>query len=280
VKPAINKGQNVMCTVPINGQDTLQPGVVVDRAGKGAIVRMYNGKKKFFYAKDLAVEEAGAVVNGGKVTPPKHLEPKPTTPVKVRQLREQTLGGLLAETRKEAGLSQSEFGGILEIASSLVGDYERDRSRPTDDELIRFSELFDVDLGLLIARVETSAAPLVTETPPAEPPSNDGWDDDCDEPSAAVVTPLRPVAARPIPIGAPAPPVSASAVAKVPEPLAKAPEGTMDPDSQPSAPLGALGDFSDFIERLSDVSPLPLDRDKRRRWVGIARSLFDLGDKQ
>ena len=52
--------------------------------------------------------------------------------------------------RKQCGLSQQEVADKLQIKQSSVSDWENDVSRPDYEELIAFSELYDVTLYELL----------------------------------------------------------------------------------------------------------------------------------
>ena len=71
-----------------------------------------------------------------------------------------TLAKLVKSLRTSYGLTQAQFGDILNVSRATVGDYELGRSTISLEYLIALSKYFDVSLDW-----------MVDNTPYAEPPS-------------------------------------------------------------------------------------------------------------
>ena len=59
-------------------------------------------------------------------------------------------GDNLAELRKESGYDQKKLGELLGVSYHTISSYERGRSQPNHEMLIRIAELFDVSLDYLL----------------------------------------------------------------------------------------------------------------------------------
>lgn len=63
-----------------------------------------------------------------------------------------TVTGNLIHLRQKEGLSQAELGKKLGVKRSSISSWEEYRSRPTIDQLIKLSELFNVTIDELLTR--------------------------------------------------------------------------------------------------------------------------------
>lgn len=59
-------------------------------------------------------------------------------------------GENLAELRKESGYDQKKLGELLGVSYHTISSYERGRSQPNHEMLIRIAKLFDVSLDYLL----------------------------------------------------------------------------------------------------------------------------------
>ena len=59
-------------------------------------------------------------------------------------------GENLAELRKESGYDQKKLGELLGVSYHSISSYERGRSQPNHEMLIRIAKLFDVSLDYLL----------------------------------------------------------------------------------------------------------------------------------
>lgn len=59
-------------------------------------------------------------------------------------------GENLAELRKESGYDQKKLGELLGVSYHTISSYERGRSQPNHEILIRIAKLFDVSLDYLL----------------------------------------------------------------------------------------------------------------------------------
>ena len=59
-------------------------------------------------------------------------------------------GENLAELRKESGYDQKKLGELLGISYHTVSSYERNRSQPNHEILVKIAKLFNVSLDYLL----------------------------------------------------------------------------------------------------------------------------------
>ncbi len=59
-------------------------------------------------------------------------------------------GENLAELRKESGYDQKKLGELLGISYHTVSSYERNRSQPNHEMLVKIAKLFNVSLDYLL----------------------------------------------------------------------------------------------------------------------------------
>lgn len=60
------------------------------------------------------------------------------------------LGERIKKIRKEAGMTQSEFGNKLGLVKSTVSLYENNHSTPNDDIKLKICEYFDISMDYLL----------------------------------------------------------------------------------------------------------------------------------
>lgn len=172
--------------------------------------------------------------------------------------RTSPIGNLLRGKRLERQISQLDMAKKLTkltkgggaIYNSRVSQIELGKTLPTDEELIAYAEVFDLDLDdLLAARKHGRHAARAPEATPPPAPDVEGLNGPA---SAVAATPSQQTLVRVVPAAAAA--------------------------SPPPAP-SSLTDFAAFTDTLCAVSPLPLDRDARREWFQLAIKLFELASK-
>ena len=79
-------------------------------------------------------------------------------------------GEILQELRKDKGWKQSDLAGMLGLSKSAIGSYEAEISEPSFDNLIKISELFNVNIDYLLGHSRESiiwndiAGEIQTET--------------------------------------------------------------------------------------------------------------------
>ena len=59
-------------------------------------------------------------------------------------------GDNLAELRKDSGYDQKKLGELLGVSYHTISSYERGRSQPNHETLIKIAQLFDVSLDYLL----------------------------------------------------------------------------------------------------------------------------------
>jgi len=59
-------------------------------------------------------------------------------------------GEVLAELRKDSGMSQKELGKVLSVSSTTISAYERNKTSPSDEIKIEIAKLFNVSLDYLL----------------------------------------------------------------------------------------------------------------------------------
>lgn len=59
-------------------------------------------------------------------------------------------GDNLAELRKDSGYDQKKLGELLGVSYHTISSYERGRSQPNHEMLIKIAQLFDVSLDYLL----------------------------------------------------------------------------------------------------------------------------------
>ncbi len=74
--------------------------------------------------------------------------------------RRKLIGSRLAIARKRAGLSQSQVAIETELPRPSISEIESGRRRVAAEELVRFAELYSVDMDWLAGRGEQNVDPL------------------------------------------------------------------------------------------------------------------------
>lgn len=70
------------------------------------------------------------------------------------------MGNRLIELRKANGLTQGQLAEAINISRQSISEWEREISKPTQDNLLRLCELYGVTVDYLLGRdVEISSAP-------------------------------------------------------------------------------------------------------------------------
>lgn len=204
-------------------------------------------------------------------------EGKPTTTIMQRATTH--IGRRIREKRLELALSQLALAGKLaqklgrtEATDNVrISVFETGKSIPNDDELLGLAEIFGVDGSSLDEWIEIRNKDLRGRKAARRPLPD------------AVSLPTKVPSERPPAPEAAAPPPPPAAPEKRPEPApapaappAPAPSPAAD-QAAPATSIPATGNFEDFVERLIDVVPVPVDRDQRKLWFALARRFFDLG---
>ncbi len=70
-------------------------------------------------------------------------------------------GELLAELRKDKGLSQRELGHIIHVSVGTISNYETGVHFPDVEKLISLADFFEVTTDYLLGRCESTASPDV-----------------------------------------------------------------------------------------------------------------------
>lgn len=70
-------------------------------------------------------------------------------------------GELLAELRKDKGLSQRELGHIIHVSVGTISNYETGVHFPDVEKLISLADFFGVTTDYLLGRCESTASPDV-----------------------------------------------------------------------------------------------------------------------
>lgn len=78
----------------------------------------------------------------------------------------------LIELRKARGMTQGQLAEAIQISRQSISEWERGSSKPTQDNLLRLSELYGVSVDYLMGR-EEPAAP--EEEKPAQPAKPIDW---------------------------------------------------------------------------------------------------------
>lgn len=78
----------------------------------------------------------------------------------------------LIELRKARGMTQGQLAEAIQISRQSISEWERGSSKPTQDNLLRLSELYGVSVDYLMGR-EEPAAP--EEEKPARPAKPTDW---------------------------------------------------------------------------------------------------------
>ena len=65
-------------------------------------------------------------------------------------------GEILQELRKDRGWKQSDLAKILGLSKSAIGSYESEISEPSLDNLIKISEVFNVNIDYLLGHSKES----------------------------------------------------------------------------------------------------------------------------
>jgi phage repressor protein C with HTH and peptisase S24 domain len=73
------------------------------------------------------------------------------------------LGKRIESIRKQFGLSQSKFGKIFKVSQNSVSAWEKGRSEPEADDLVKLAELGHVTLDWLLTGKESTFSPPVTK---------------------------------------------------------------------------------------------------------------------
>ncbi len=68
--------------------------------------------------------------------------------------RRKLIGSRLAIARERAGLSQSQVAAQIKLPRPSISEIEAGRRRVAAEELVRFAELYSVDMGWLAGRGE------------------------------------------------------------------------------------------------------------------------------
>lgn len=68
--------------------------------------------------------------------------------------------GRLKELRKEAHLTQVELAKRLGIGQSSYADWERGKKKPTQENLIKIAQFFNVPLDYLVGNTESKGAEI------------------------------------------------------------------------------------------------------------------------
>lgn len=70
-------------------------------------------------------------------------------------------GELLAELRKDKGLSQRELGHIIHVSVGTISNYETSVHFPDIEKLVNLADFFGVTTDYLLGRCESTASPDV-----------------------------------------------------------------------------------------------------------------------
>lgn len=73
-------------------------------------------------------------------------------------------GEILQELRKDKGWKQSDLAEMLGLSKSAVGSYESGVSEPSFDNLVKISDLFNVNIDYLLGHIRDSTSWLDMST--------------------------------------------------------------------------------------------------------------------
>lgn len=270
----LSKGDKVLVSLRTpNGAMTAQKGRVTELAGRGAFVFLDQGSRRFFHATDITIDSGDD--SRPALAAPTRSEPLGPQP---------TIGQLFAAERTSRGVKQGLAARELGIRLVDLTDIEAGVDLPSDELVLKFSEVFGVDLGELSKALERSKLTVPPPAAPAPPPA-----------------PAPAEAAPPSAVEPPSPPVPS--VERSPE------EGVRDdvsPDhahpmlSQPTKEARALSlwvangkqgpppnelasperaqemSYEDFVENLDALVSMPAQRERRQQWFAFAKGLFKL----
>lgn len=180
-----------------------------------------------------------------RVTPPKPPPPKVEEGSKdLRKIPDgENLGQFMRACRLEQSMTQDDLSRTLEIAQGDYSSYERSLRVPKREQLEKFAMLFGLDLeSLHQARDKTLQ---------------------------------QKAASRAINVSKA---VKKAAVKR--RKVAMLEEKSPAPVSYDPEPVFSDADLFAFIDLISDVSPMPRDRERRRRWTSLVRELYALGQEE
>ena len=60
------------------------------------------------------------------------------------------IGARIAALRREAGMSQAQLAGLLQVSPSAVGMYEQGRREPSADTLVELARIFSVSVDYIL----------------------------------------------------------------------------------------------------------------------------------
>lgn len=72
---------------------------------------------------------------------------------------------ILAELRKDKGLSQKELGEIFHVSSSAISSYETGVHIPDANQIVQFADFFDVTTDYILGRSSCDISPSVLAKP-------------------------------------------------------------------------------------------------------------------
>lgn len=74
-------------------------------------------------------------------------------------------GEILAELRKDKGLSQKELAMVFHVSSSTISSYETGSHLPNSEQIVAFADYFDVTTDYLLGRSSCDMSPEILTKP-------------------------------------------------------------------------------------------------------------------
>ncbi|MCR5135134.1 MAG: helix-turn-helix domain-containing protein, partial [Clostridiales bacterium] len=79
-------------------------------------------------------------------------------------MKKQTMGMMIAEKRKEMGMTQLDLAGLMGVTDKAVSKWERDLSYPDVNALPKLAEVFGMSVDELM-QIKTESVQQDTESP-------------------------------------------------------------------------------------------------------------------